>query len=807
MSANLLLTTFESTPPESIYEQVDWAIITQRVSGYAHFSEVKDKITRGVFCQSQAKIVKQYQILDYLIGQIIEGEFSNNYSTLFQIPSDSNLKQKIRLIKKQGVLEIEDIRSIYCLIQAFDDLTPYIDQITGKKTSDIFERREFNKHFVKPFRVIVDSSNHLCLENHPEIKALTKTLESLDSKIRSKLTELTRSSDYEGRLQFDGHDIIGDSFVLAVRSDSYNHKLGKVRGRSETGHTLYVEPYEISRLSGERIETLARIDAIVERICREFCKVLFSNINLLFYAIERLHEVDEFQAKANFSLTYSGSTPQISTESFALKKFSHPLISGAIKNDLEVSLKSGLILSGPNTGGKTATLKTLLLSVLFTHFGVQVPAKESEIPYITSVYYQGNDQQQLSQGLSSFSSEVESYLNIYQDLSQITPEDKALIVIDEMFNSTSSEEASSLAISLIDKFKEKYQVFFVISSHHQMFKSLMHSNENYVSAHVGVDLQTNSPTYKLHIGTPGPSMAITIFDRLVKNSDLESDVAQRANHILDKKELNYEALLQKLSEKENDLEKKLSDVDRLEKELKNQRDANEGVLKLKMQDELAGFKKSLSKKVDKADEILREMRKDESLNKRKVQKTVQKINDLNVSSEQGLINRFARPEPEVNEKNKAYEKLYSKTPTNIQIGNKYFSVQLGKIVTVKTLTQRKKQATVSAGSIAIQTPISSLREIPSNKRPSNKVTVTMTKSQPTSSCVQDCRGMRLDDFILLIDKAIYDLLKSDIPFLEVIHGHGDGILKNWLRKYLKRYEDLNWEPSDDDGVTRITAKA
>lgn len=787
-----------------MYQQVDWQIISNSIARFAHFDAVKKTLTGGVRALKKNEVIQQYEHVEILYHEILENDFESKYTTLFQLSSTEKLGHQLQLLNKEGVLGIDELKNIFNLVEAFDDLAETINKVSAKKLRS-FERRNLNQKFIKPFRNLIDTTNKVNIKLHPEIKKLAKELEDIDNKIRSILGEIAKSDAYSGKLQFEGHDIIGDSFVLAVRSDSYNHELGKIRGRSETGFTLYVEPFQIANIGQQRLSLMAKIDQIVDRICREFCAILHHEVDFLFYALKNLHRLDAIQAKARYSLETGGTKPEIVENRLLLTEFFHPLIENPIKNEIVLDNLGGLVISGPNTGGKTATLKCILLSTLFTHFGVYIPAKRAEMPFINTVFYQGNDQQRLSEGLSSFSSEVKSYLQIYEEIAGRDPRDNHLIVIDEIFNSTSSEEASALAIALIDEFKSLSNTFFVISSHHQMFKSIVHTREDFLSAHVGFDISTNMPTYKLQLGTPGASMAITIFNRLVKESIMHNTVSHKAEHILDKKDVNYEMLLQKIADKENSLEKLIQKNKDREAELKNQKKSMEGLLKLKMSDELESFKEDVSRKVNEAEEILRDLKNKNQISKSAVNKKIKAIKDLESQKESDYQQRF--PEQDKTQSNKTpYEKLYTKIPSTIKIGQKYFSIPLGKIITVKAINQRKQQATISAGSVAIQTPIDSLREIPGHKKVDQKVTVNYIKSGPTSSCVQDCRGMRLDEFISLVDKAFFDLMKADIPFLEIIHGHGDGILKNWLRKYLLKFSDLSWEPSEDDGVTRITPK-
>jgi DNA mismatch repair protein MutS2 len=205
--------------------------------------------------------------------------------------------------------------------------------------------------------------------------------------------------------------------------------------------------------------------------------------------------------------------------------------------------------------------------------GLFVPSNFAEINPVSGLFYFSNDHQDLKEGLSSFASESLYYLNL---LTELAPNN--LIIIDEIFNSTSSEEASSLALALFEEIKKRSNSKILVSTHHQMLKTLMHSRIDYLSAHVGFDFDRNLPTYKLLSGEPGSSLAFKIFDKLSHDYNILNHISEKASQYLDQKQLTYESLLQDLSAKKIELDKLLSQNREYNQELKNQKKSMEGIL-------------------------------------------------------------------------------------------------------------------------------------------------------------------------------------------------------------------------------------
>ncbi|MDO9183063.1 MAG: Smr/MutS family protein, partial [Bacteriovorax sp.] len=432
------------------------------------------------------------------------------------------------------------------------------------------------------------------------------------------------------------------------------------------------------------------------------------------------------------------------------------------------------------------------LSILFVHLGLFVPANSAEIFPAQELFYFSHDHQNLSEGLSSFASEAKYYLELLQNLGETN-----LIIIDEIFNSTSSEEASALAISFLEEIHERSISKIIISTHHQVLKTFMHARGDYVSAHVGFDFELNRPTYKLITGEPGSSLAFKIFDNLSEKFGLKTQISSKAKTLLDEKHVTYESLLQELSQKKIDLDKILFQNRNLQNELKNQKASMEGILFLEREKILIDYSKKIHTYFDQAETLLANVKKGEIANRRTL------IN--NISSIQSSLNTETPSKAIRTEVDQKHIHFKSISFTDIKINMTVFSVSIKKNVKVVQINSRKKEIQIQHGALSVWVTTESLRW-PSGVIPSGSNVLINIERTVKGDIEIDCRGMRLEEFQKTAEQAIDEVFSGEIPFVTIIHGHGDGILKNWLRTYLKKeYKELHFENIEgNDGCTKIS---
>jgi DNA mismatch repair protein MutS2 len=710
---------------------------------------------------------------------------SNELFHKLQKFKDYDLFKIIDMVSKEAFLEPHEINTCVLCIEYFKDHKTFIknSNISSNSFDEIL--LFYKKFLIKNFRSFVNVDGEVNYQNHPVLKQLFSQLLNLESKIRQSLNEYKVQPDISKLLQHDGNDILNDRFVLAFRSDSYNSQIGQIVSRSETGRTLYIEPFEIKELNNQRIDTLIELRTLLDQLIKIVTKEISQYHTDLLAIAQSMVLIDEFYLRSEFAKFYNLNIPTISEDfSIELKSAFHPLISNPIKNDISISPEDfSLVISGPNTGGKTAFIKTVFLCQTFFNLGLFVPAREAFLYPVKNIFYFGADQQDLDSGLSSFSAEVKNYNELLDSL-----ENENLIIIDEIFNSTSSEEASALAIALFDYINKNSNSKVIVSTHHQTLKSLLHSKNGFISAHVGFDHESLMPTYKLHIGVPGGSQALDIF-KGYNNLKRTADIYNEAIKFLDNKSIHYEKLLNQLSIKESKLEKTLQENRNINQELKNQKAASQGVLNLKIENELKKTKEKFEKIINQAYSVLDQSKQGKFSNKKKL---IKEENKLKTSFNQFLPEKT----PETISENRSLIQ-----PKEFSEGEVYFCSFLNQDITLKEI--KGKQAFVFKGSLRIKVPIETLF-ISSKAKNTPKVQVNVQKSS-INSFEFDCRGMRLSEFQSMVESNLYALECGEVPFLNFIHGHGDGVLKKWIRKFVKDYKgiEIDLNESGNDGETRL----
>lgn len=775
---------------------LDWNLIISDLSSHASL----EKTRQDLFIPPRALDINEIelQLIDLDRYLATHDEFNAIFQdSVMHIPSHTSGFQNIRDIAKGKFFDCSELNSIAlfmeCYNTAFKHFTDFHFSENLKIGPEIYQK--FRRHFLSQLREFVDRSGQPHYDRHPLLKKLYAEIIDIENDLRISIQKIAKSDEFSSRLQLDQFDIINDRYVLAIRSDSFNSDLGPIVARSNSGMTLFVEPYEIRIKSNKRIHLLAEIESIILKLTIGLSEMLHPHFAEISRIAEFVSKFDLINCKANYSALKGLQRPQLSDKKeIDLSQIFHPLVANPVKNNFSLSQKhKGMIISGPNTGGKTVVLKTVAICNLFLHMGLYVPASNAIMFPFDHLYYFSHDHQNLQAGLSSFASEAKYYLDLLHSLG-----DNNLILIDEIFNSTSSEEASALAIAFLDELHRISQSKIVLSTHHQVLKTFMHARTDYISSHVGFDFETNLPTYKLIIGEPGSSLAFKIFDNLQKKFSYTSNISEHAKKLLDSKQVTYESLLLDLDQKKNELEKVLHQNSMLNKELKNQKRAMEGVLHLEKEKLISEFQRKLKTTLNSAQELFDEIRQDKITSQKQLENRAHILKSQIQSSPKPQL----KPTDDQIEKYSHFKEIDFE---DIQIDQTLFALNIGKNVKVAQVNPKKKEVQVKHGSLLVWLPWVNLR-LPSGAQPVKKAPIINIQREVLGKIEVDCRGMRLEEFQKICDKAIQDLYDGQVPFVTLVHGHGTGILKNWLREHLRReHPQLKWENIEgNDGCTKIS---
>ncbi len=744
----------------------------------------KEKIQAVPRKKSKNDVLESYELLEKSIKYIDSEHFHNFYQLINNLSSKINPNHFHKKIEKENILTIDEIHQIVILFETFHKSTMLFNDLFEQKHLENININQINSKITRPFRAFVDYDGSIDYESHPRLKSLFLKRNALDLKAKNILKELIQEYSKKEILQINTYDIFNDHYVLLIKTDHYSKNLGFIHARSDTGQTLYIEPNSLAKISEKRKDLSIEIEATIYAICRDFTQLLYNYQKENLKISKMIFSCDHIFSLAKFSKDHQLQRPIIDEkENFWIEDFFHPFIENPIKNSIEIQKDlQGVMISGPNTGGKTLSLKSICLCTLFPHIGLFIPARNATIPLLDEIYFLSQDHQSLSEGLSSFAAESKNYLNLAQNLDK-----NAIIFIDEIFNSTSSEEASSLALGFFDYFKEKTNPLIFVSTHHQMLKVKTHEHKNFISAHVGFNPESGLPTYKLFYDSPGSSRAIEIFQTLSKNFEFGSKIINKAKTILDKKQLDYENLLAEVSKKKALLDNELKKEKELNDQLKNQVKAQEGILRIKREDEIRKLKEEIQTIRKKIYELVDNIKKGVITSPKTVDKKIAEISNKAIFKEKE-------------------ESMYDTQKVIPISGQNYIYKPMRKIGKALKVDQDVQKVLLSfSNNFKIEANFSDLAFGPGTSQPKEQKFSFSYSKQREEKFILDARGMRLDEFRNQVELMISDLFANSLPYIEIIHGHGNGILKNWLRNFVQKNTDLELEiPNDSgDGISRI----
>ncbi len=777
----------------------DWIIIQGKIVSYFTFQPTKSRFLEEVALSEVEKIENSFDHIQFFQEYLVD-EFTHLFASFFQDAKlDFDYLSCIRGLCKGVFLTLQEQNQIALFIEGALKIARSSTKHALNPLSPVMGREQIQSlgQLIKDFRHLINKQGEVDYLKHPELSVLFHKLNDQEAHLRRRMQEYVKQDDLKTSLQFDSWDIVDDRYVLPIRSDAYNAKVGLIVSRSDSGSTLWVEPYDIRDHAGKRLETLSKIKEIIFQIEAQFFKRFSDHHSIIQSIAMDLTLFDEYLGKSRFCLALGLSRPQLKQSAgFHFDKIFHPLLKNPIRNDVYLETSQiAIVLSGPNTGGKTALLKSIALAYKFFLHGLFVPALNAEMFPYESIHFIINDLQDITQGLSSFSGEALKYLDLSDQL-----QENNLILIDEIFNSTSSEEASALALAMIDVLNLRKKTHFLISTHHQLLKLLATERHNILSGSMGFDISTMKPTYRFFPGIPGQSMAIEIFDQLSKSHTWGRLISDEAKNLIDKKQVNFEKLLAQVAEKNRELDEMIHFQTQRDHELNQREKALEGLVQLRLQSEVQKFEKAIDDLQRGGEDLIRQIRDGDIQKERKF---LDKLAVLkNQTSEQHQIERPQTELPDL-EENSSEESL---APHLLKVGNYYLNTFLKKDVQLKSIDWRKRQAVVIKGHLTVTVPLNTFRKGTTTSKSFQQIRISVHRElNEARPYILDCRGMRLEEFQHLVERGLADLLAGELPFLNVIHGHGDGILKSWLRSTISKNSNFRWSipENGNDGETEI----
>ena len=641
-------------------------------------------------------------------------------------------------------------------------------------------------------KAILDENN-IADEASKVLNSLRRNRRRLENGIKEKLNSFIHSSSYSKYIMEPIITIRNDRYVIPVKIEYKENINGLIHDISASGSTVYIEPTSVFDLNNQ-INNIKLEETIeIEKILENLSKLLYPITENIKETIELIGNIDLIFAKASYSKAINGIEPIINKEKFVdLKQARHPLIESNLVVPIDINLGKdfkSLIITGPNTGGKTVTLKTVGLLCLMACSGLHIPANENSSIYVfDNIFADIGDEQSIQESLSTFSSHMKNIIDI---LSKST--ENSLVLIDELGSGTDPVQGANLAISILENLYNK-GALTLSTTHYPELKHYALVTDGFENASSEFDIENLRPTYKILIGVPGKSNAFAISKKL----GLPSEILKRAESLLSEDSISVEELIKNIyddkllieKEKEKTI-KNSNQVELLRKQLENNvSDVSSREKEIIEKAKIEARKILLSAK-EEANDIIRELNTlyDDAETNYAVKNSLKKANKLRDNLNENIKNTLSNSEE--SDDSKKGESI------DISIGLNVLVKPFNMNGTVLTLPNKNNEVMVQIGSTKTNIKISNLelaKDNSSNNKiknksysSSNKYTSSLDMKSKSVSPEINVIGQNVEDALFIVDKYLDDCYLANLPTARIVHGKGTGKLRNGIHDFLKKH--------------------
>lgn len=727
----------------------------------------------------------------------------------FKSPSFTGLNDVSLAVKKAssgGTLSTTELLRIAANIRVFNLLGSFKEQFLSLKTAldSRFDQIIPNKYLENQIKSCIVSEDEIADDASSELSSIRRKIRRTSESIRAQLDKMLRSPNIQKFLQENIVTIKSERFVLPVRAEFRKEISGLVHETSSSGATVFIEPSSVVDANNEIKILRQKEKKEIEKILKDLsAEVAFFSENIL-NSYKMCVELDVIFAKAELAYSMKAVQPKVNDKGkIMLKNARHPLIDKQKVVPTSISLGENfdtLVITGPNTGGKTVSLKTVGLFVLMTMCGLMIPVSEqSEISIFHLVLSDIGDEQSIEQSLSTFSAHM---VNIIKILS--LADANSLILLDELGAGTDPVEGAALAIAILETLKEK-GCKVLATTHYAELKAYAISTSNVENACCEFDVTTLQPTYKLLIGMPGSSNAFAISKRL----GLSKSVVDMAQEFISDENIKFENVVKNLESARHDLEKEKAEVQRIKEKL-----SSDLAFVQKEKDFVKNWRESeLKNAKTKSENIVSNARAmaDELIDEIKKIKKLGLNNDDSVKKLKANLSKMDKAiDPVESRENSNY-----KLPRKLKIGDNVLIFDIDKKGTVLNVATDGTSATVQAGLIKTIVPVCNLRLLNENSCNKKKYSSVGTrnvrsKMEPITREL-DVRGKTALEATLELDTFIDNAVLANVSVLTIIHGKGTGVLRTEIAKYLKKHPNvksfrLGTFGEGESGVTIVELK-
>ena len=754
-------------------EKLEYNKILEKLSNYAITYLGKDK------CQTLLPLNNK----DDVKNMLKETEEAVNLLYRCNTPPISEIANNtinIKTIESYGTLSIKSILELSNILKISEDLKKYffVDFIDANDFSclkEIFSLLYSNTSITEKVSYCIIDENNIDDRASKELANIRKKQRNIEQDIKSKLNTFLHSSTYSKYIQENVVTIRNDRYVIPVKEEYRSQIKGFVHDISSSGSTVFIEPISVFELNNEIANLKIEENLEIEKILQNLSKLFYPYVEEIKKDINYISKLDFIFAKAKYSRNINGITPLINdNKEIKLINAKHPLLDQhtAVPISLELGTDfNTLVITGPNTGGKTVTLKTIGLLTAMACSGLNIPAQDKTSLYVfDKIFADIGDDQSISDSLSTFSSHMKNIVDIVNNSTS-----ESLILVDELGSGTDPIEGASLAISILDYFKNNNSLT-VATTHYQELKKYALTTDKFENASVEFDIETLSPTYHLLIGVPGKSNAFEISKKL----GLSENIITKAKSNLNKNDVDFEELLKNIYDNKSAIEnekieisRKLDDVSKLKKSL--ERDNSK---LLEQEQEIINNAKI------KARDILLDAKEEAS-------SIISKMNNLSNSNSQlnNLRNKLNTDIKNISITSTTENNISSKNlidTKDIKPNTEVFVSSLGQNGIIVSNISKSNEVQVQIGSMKMNINIKYL-EKPKNTNKKNVSTVSYNsvKKSQTAKPEINVIGLNVDEAIFVIDKFLDDSYLSKLQTVRIVHGKGTGKLREGIHKFLK----------------------
>lgn len=781
------------------------------------FNKIIEKVANFAETKNGKEVVHKLDVSSELNGVIFkQKQTAQALSIIIEKGSPplggiSDIKDYVKRGAVGGIISLRGLLNCADTLRAGRLLKNYVLLNNNDRTYDVLESLSqdifTNKDIEEKIYSVIISEEEIADDASPQLKKIRREIQVKNNSIKNKINSIVSSSSMQKYLQEAIVTMRNDRYVVPVRKEYRSMVRGIIHDQSSTGSTLFIEPMAVVEMTNEISNLKSEEKKEIERILLELSNMIGEISEEMLNNQEILKELDFIFAKGKYAISINGIEPKVNDRGYIrIKKGRHPLIDPSVVVPIDALFGDEyrtLIITGPNTGGKTVSLKTLGLFTLMGMAGLHLPAEYgTEISVFSSVYADIGDEQSIEQSLSTFSSHMTNIVKILKEV-----DEKAFVLFDELGAGTDPTEGAALAIAILETLHDR-KILTAATTHYSELKLYALTREGVINGSVEFNIETLSPTYKLLIGVPGKSNAFEISKKL----GLNSDIIDKARKNIETEKIEFEDALKQIEDNRIYIEEKKIEIDRLEVESTK-----------KHSDFLSKERKSLEKSEKLVNEANYEARKIVENAKKEAADIIKELRKLNLEMDKDKNRRANELRQSLNDKTKELsENIYTDQIIEEDTYDTSSPLKKGDAVMVRSLNQKgyiisdvdnSQTVMVQIGLIKTKVKKVDLVRIKSDEEVKQKTNTSRMVKLKTSSInpTVDLRGQNLDEALLELDKYLDDAFMSNLNEIQVIHGKGMGILREGVTQFLRKHKNVKESRlgrfnEGGDGVTIVKFK-